>query len=334
MKKFQTLILDKKTIQTLIDMKKAIPAVEAAFREYGLGHAQMPPKIYLELEKFDGDFRAMPVYLSRLNKCSLKWVNAHPGNAKYNLPAVMAVIILSDPQTGFPLSIMDGTYATTLRTGAASGVAAKYLARKDSSRVALIGCGIQGHSQLAALRQIFKIREVNVWGKSEGEVKRFIKEMRRPREIMSASATIASCVQEADIIVTSTPSRAPIVRREWIKKGTHINAIGADAAGKQELDPKILRDAKVVVDDWAQAAHSGEINVPVSLGLLSRADIYAQLGEIVAGKKSGRISQEEVTVFDSTGLAIQDVAVADLIYKTACRRKVGKVVDLLGVGGK
>lgn len=140
---------------------------------------------------------------------------------------------------------------------------------------------------------------------------------------------IKDCAKGADIIVTTTVSRKPIVKAQWLKKGTHINAIGADAKGKEELDPDILKDARVIVDCWEQASHSGEINVPFKKGLISKKDIYADIGEIVTGKKKGRTNKDQITVFDSTGLAIQDVAIADLIYKLAIKNKKGRWVRLV-----
>ena len=325
----KTLILGQKDVAKLVDVKSAIGAVEQAFAEYGLGRARMPPKIYLDLPEFSGDFRAMPSYVSKFKLCTLKWVNAHPRNAAFGLPAVMAVLIVSDPKTGFPLAIMDGTLATSLRTGAGGAVAAKYLARKDSSVVALVGCGVQARAQLVALREIFKIKDVRVWGHQKALAARFIHAMKRPGEAMTAAKNIQECVAGADIVVTTTPSRVPLVQSGWIKEGTHINAIGADAPGKEELDPKILKRAKVVVDDFAQAAHSGEINVPVQKGIFKLKDIHASLGEIVAGRKKGRTSEREVTVFDSTGLAIQDTAVASLIYKAALKKKLGARMTII-----
>ena len=320
----KTLILGKKDVEKVVDIKRAIGAVEEAFCEYGLGRAQMPPKIYLDLPEFAGDFRAMPSYARKFKLCTLKWVNAHPQNAAFGLPAVMAILIVNDPRTGFPLAIMDGTLATSVRTGAGGAVAAKYLARRNSSVVALIGCGVQARSQLSALREIFKIKKVRVWGHQKTLAARFIRAMKKSGEAMTVAATIQQCVKDADIVVTTTPSRKPIVQSAWIKDGTHINAIGADAPGKQELDPKVLKRARVVVDDLEQASHSGEINVPIIKGLLKPKDIHATLGEIVAGRKKGRTSPREVTVFDSTGLAIQDTAVASLIYKAALKKGLGK----------
>ncbi len=329
MKTNKTLILSGKDVERLVDMKRAIYYVERAFRDYALGKAQMPAKVYLYLDKYNGDFRAMPAYLESMDTCVVKWVNVHPNNKRIGLPTVMATLILSDPKTAYPLCIMDGTYLTSLRTGAAGGVAAKYLARKNSSVVGLVGCGVQAKTQLLALKEYFPIKKVYVWGHKPSFVKEFIKTMRRLPYTFVASDSIKQCVANADIIVTTTPSRKPLVKREWLKEGAHINAIGADAKGKQELEANILKQAKVVIDDLAQASHSGEINVPWAKHLITQKQIYAQLGDIVIGRKKGRTNNREITVFDSTGLAIQDAAVAKLIYQTALRKRLGKWVKLI-----
>jgi len=330
MKKFhKTLVLDKDDVSKLIDPKGAIGAVEDVFREYGKGRTQMPPKIYLHLDRYSGDFRAMPAYVEKLNRCVLKWVNVHPKNRTLGLPAVMAIIILSDPASGFPLCIMEGAYATALRTGAAAAVAAKYLARKGSRSVGMVGCGAQARSQLRVLMEVFDMKEVSVWGHERAEADRFVSDMKHTGVKFTVAESVKECVRAKDIVVTTTPSRRPIVKLEWIKKGAHINAIGADAKGKEELDPRILKKAKVVVDSWEQASHSGEINVPVGKGLISKKDIYADIGEIVSGKKKGRSGVSEITVFDSTGLAIQDAAVANLIYKGAIRKGLGRRIRFI-----
>lgn len=327
--KHKTLILERRIIENIINMKDAVKAIEFAYREYGLNRCNMPPKIYLDLVKHNGDFRAMPGYIEGLNKCALKWVNVHPDNIGKGLPTVMAVIILSDPSNGFPLCIMDGTLATNLRTGAAGGLAAKYLARKNSNVIGLVGCGAQAKTQLMALNGLFKIKEVMVWGHKESFINNFIKNNRKMDLKFTAAKNVKECVENSDIVITTTPSRKPLVKLEWLKKGVHINAIGADAKGKEELSPLILKNAKVVIDSWEQASHSGEINVPVRKGIISKKDIYADIGEIVTGKKKARTNETEITVFDSTGLAIQDVAISDLIYKTAIKKKLGKWVNLI-----
>lgn len=328
MKIHKTLILEGRLIRRVIGITDALKAVEFAFRYLGKGKIQMPAKIYLHLDKYKGDFRAMPAYIEGLEACGIKWVNVHPENRPKGLPSVMAIIILSDCRTGLPLCIMDGTYITALRTGASGGIAAKYLSRKNAHRIALVGCGAQARTQLIAIGRVRNIQQVNVCGLTEKEAAGFIKDMRYLKLKMRACKTIKECVRDCDIVVTATPSRHPIVKLEWLKPGAHINAIGADAKGKQELDPEILKNAKVVVDAWEQAAHSGEINVPLAKGQISRGDIYGNIGEVVIGAK-GRRSEKEITVFDSTGLAIQDMALADIAYKKALKLKQGKYVSFL-----
>lgn len=326
----KTLILGAQDIKKLIDMPAALRIVEKAFIAQAQGAVQMPAKIYLHLDRYRGDFRAMPAYIEGMDACGIKWVNVHPGNKKHNLASVMAVIILNDPRTGFPLAVMDGTRITNLRTGASGGIAAKYLARKDSARVSLVGCGNQAQTQLAALRPFFKIRSVSIYDRDCSKSRRFVRKMNFLGLKIRCCASIEDCLSGADIVVTTTPSRKPIIKSGWIAPGTHINAIGADARGKEELEPQILKKAKVVVDDRIQAMHSGEINVPLAKKIIKENDIYAALGEVIAGRKKGRVSKDEITVFDSTGLAICDIAAADYVYKEALRRKIGRYIRLLG----
>lgn len=315
----KTVILKRKDIEKLIDINHVLGIVEKAYRAQGQGKVQMPAKIYLHLDKYAGDFRAMPAYIEGSDACGIKWVNVHPNNKEYGLPAVMAIIILNDPKTGFPLAVMDGTYITSLRTAAAGGIAAKHLANKNSSSVSLVGCGVQARAQIAALKELFKIKLVKVCDLSESQAINFIEEMKFLGLKMNYYPDIKECLSGSDIVVTTTPARKPIIKSEWIGSGVHINAIGADAKGKEELAPALLKRAKIIVDDITQAVHSGEINVPISKKIFKASDVYAEIGEIVAGKKAGRTKEDEITVFDSTGLAILDVAVANYVYKKALK---------------
>ena len=324
----RVLFLTEAEVADLISMRDTIGAVEDSFRAKGLGKTQMPPKSYVYFPR--GDFRAMPAYLEELGAAGVKVVNVHPNNPKeHNLPSVMATILLLDPNTGAPISIMGGTKITEVRTGATGAVAAKYLARKDSRVVAIVGTGVQARSQLVGLREVLKIGEVRVWGMNLEKAKACASRM---GEVIGAEVfterTVEGAVRGADVIVTVTPVTEPLVRDEWIGDGAHINAIGADAPGKEELDPNILRRAKIFVDDYEQALHSGEVNVPVSRGIIGRENVHAELGEVIAGKKSGRTSSEEITVFDSTGLAIHDVATAWMIYEKARAAGRGSEIDL------
>ncbi|MDI6884227.1 MAG: alanine dehydrogenase [Hadesarchaea archaeon] len=327
----KVLLLSRAEVEGLISMREAIEAVEQAFRAKGLGKIQMPAKSYVYFKDYNGDFRVMPAYLEEMGAAGVKIVNAHPRNPKeYGLPTVMATIVLLDPKTGAPLAIMDGTWITNIRTGAGGAVAAKYLARKDSRVAAMVGAGVQAKTQLLALNEVLKIEEVRVNDLSVGKAEKYAKEMGKKLGLdTKATKETRKAVEGADIVVTTTPSRRPVLMNNWVSEGMHINAIGADAPGKQELDPEILMRAKVVVDDVEQAIHGGEVNVPLSKGLIARGDIYADLGEIVTKKKPGRTSHDEITVFDSTGLAVQDIATDWIVYKKAKRMGKGREVELL-----
>lgn len=329
-----SLLLSDDEVRDIISLGEVINAVEIAFREKGLGRVQMPPKIYLSFKRYNGDLRAMPSYLEELDISAVKVVNSHPDNReKHGLPTVMATIILIDPKSGFPIAIMGGTTITDMRTGAAGGIAAKYLARKNSKVVGMVGAGAQARTQLMALLEVFSsIEEVRVWSRSEKTRRDFKDGMEAKYGHLCKIITTESvkeAVNGADIIVTTTPSRTPLVMDEWVQPGTHLNCIGADAPGKEELDPLILKRAKIVVDDWEQASHSGEINVPLDIGIISREDVWAELGEVVAGKKPGRTSSEEITIFVSTGLAIQDAVTANLVYQRALERGIGKRIKIV-----
>lgn len=316
-----TLILSAKDLRGLYTVELGLSAVERAFRAHGLGEALMPPKVYLSLPKYDGDFRAMPAFLD--GSAGVKWVNAHPRNPeKHNLPTVRALYILSDPDTASPLAILDGTLLTAWRTGAAGGVASKFLAKKAPRTLGLVGCGVQARVFIDAHRAIYGELELLLADASDAAAKALQAE--KGGRIVSLQEACG-----ADIVCTSTPVRSPIVKREWIRPGTHINAMGADAPGKQELDARILTDGRVFIDDTEQATHSGEVNVPLHDGLFKEEQIAGTLGEVVAGKKPGR-SGDEITVFDSTGLALQDVALARALYDVALKRGVGQQLDIVG----
>jgi alanine dehydrogenase len=327
----KTLVLSEEAVKKLLTFEEVTDAVESAFRMKGLGHAQMPPKQYLFMKKYNGDVRTMPAYLEETDAVAIKVVNSHPENRKHGLPTVMATIILVDPRTGTP--IMGGTWITALRTGAAGAIAAKHLAKSNPKNVGFVGAGTQARTQLMGLQSVFNIEEVRVWDLNEKAAAKYAEEMtiKYSQSSVCSVKSIEKAVQGADIIVTATPSRKPLVSAEWVNEGTHINCVGADAPGKQELDPAILVKSKIVVDDWSQSCHGGEINVPLAKGIIRREDVWGDICEIVAGLKQGRTSSEEITVFVSTGLAIQDAATANIVYRKALKQKIGKHVEILNI---
>lgn len=313
-----TLFLNKNDVRSLLNMADVIEAVEQAFKDWALGKAKMPAKAYLVLEQ--GDFRAMPRAIP--GAAGMKWVNVHTQNQSLGLPTVMAIIIYNDPATGYPLAVMDGTDITAYRTGAASAIASKYLARKDSHSLGIVGAGRQSYTQLTAHGELFDLQQIKVFDKRDAAVETFIKSF----SAYSLKACSLEETVDSDIVCTVTPAREPFLKSEWVRPGTHINAIGADAEGKEELDPSLLKKAVVVVDDLRQAAAAGEINVPVRNGLFAVEEVYATLSEIIAGKKKGRKDKKAITIFDSTGLAIEDIAVAKLVYDKA--REAGGYLSL------
>ncbi|MBI3083728.1 MAG: ornithine cyclodeaminase family protein [Candidatus Omnitrophica bacterium] len=320
-----TLLLTQREVARLIDLRTAIQIVRESFKAMARGEAVMPPKLYLPLPH-RSDFRAMPAFLQRPAACGVKWVNVHPHNRVRGLPTVMAVIVINDPSTGFPLAVMDGLFITKLRTAAAAAVAARALATRTSRVLGLVGCGAQADTLVLAHAEIFRLIQVKAWGYFPHEAQRFCRRMRRllPRVAFEPCATIERSVRDVDLLVTVTPSRRPLVKRAWLAPGTHISALGADAPGKQELDPRILHGATIVVDDRTQAIHAGELNVPIRRGQLSPRRIHATLGDVLIGRKPGRRSPDELTVFDSTGLAIHDVALGYEAVRQARRQGVAR----------
>jgi alanine dehydrogenase len=321
------LLLSEQEIAELISIEEVMEAVELAFKEDALGYAQNPPKVYLKFPKYNGDLRVMPAYLDRQDIASVKIVSVHPDNLqKFGLPSVRGSILLLDPRNGSLLSIMDGKYITAMRTAAAGGIAAKYLANENSKVAAFIGAGVQARKQLLSLLSVCScLEEIRVWDISPKAVDMLISDMKpKANQIKVVDANnVAAAVPGADIVVTTTPSREPLILDSWVSDGTHFNCIGADAPGKEELDPKILKRAKIIVDNYEQAFHSGEVNVPLSKGIIRKSDIWAELGEILTGKKAGRTSAKEITVFDTTGIAVQDAITAKLVYQKAFHSKRG-----------
>ena len=326
----QTLLLDQAAVDENTQMPEVIQAVEDAFAAYENGDAQMPAKSYIDLPEYNGDFRSMPAYLDAgdWDAAGIKWVNVHPDNPeKFDLPTVMGTMIYSDPETAFPLAIMDGTELTMKRTGAAAAVATRHLAVEDATSLGIVGAGVQSYTQLSAIAEVRPIETVVVSDLDEEAVAAFIDYFGDRFDVRGGSiAEAASC----DVLSTVTPVETPIVLAEHVGEHTHINAMGADAEGKHEITDEVLLNAKLVIDDHAQTTHSGEINVPYQDGVLTDEDLYGELGEIVVGTKDGRTADDGITVFDSTGLAIQDVAAAHVVYEHADDNDNGTPFGLVG----
>ena len=322
----KTLILGRTDMMGLLTPAEYNACVEQAYRMHGERRFYMEPKGHIVLDKYPGEWEAMPSYIEEPEAAACKWVSIREQNrAKFDLPTVFSILIYTHPETGFPLAICDGSYHTVMRTGSAAAVSAKWLARKDSKRLAIVGAGNMAEGVLATCNEVFDWDEVRVWSRSQATVDHFLaaEQPKYPDLTIVGSTSLEDVVPHADVVVTITPARGPIVRDEWIAPGTHIAAVGADKDGDQELDPKILQRARIFVDDIRQCRTDGEINVPLQQGLLKEDDIAGEIGEVVAGKKQGRTSEGEVTVFDSTGIALQDSATVPVEYERAVAAGVG-----------
>jgi alanine dehydrogenase len=327
----QTRLLSAEDVIESTTIADVVDAVEDAFAAYARGDVQMPAKSYIDLPRYNGDFRSMPAYMDagEWDAAAVKWVNVHPDNEEqFDLPTVMGTIIYSDPRNAFPLALLDGTTITRMRTGAAAAVATRHLAPEAATSLGLVGAGTQAYAQLEAIATVRDIDEVVVSDVDPEAVAAFIDAFEDDYDVREgAIEEAATC----DVLSTLTPVREPIV--DAVGPNTHVNAMGADAAGKHEIADEILRDATLVIDDYEQCTHSGEINVPWSEGLLDDEDIYAELGDIVMDAIAGRGESggpEGVTVFDSTGLAIQDVAAAHVAYEQAEAADTGTPFSLVG----
>ncbi len=309
------LILTDSDLERLVSMGDAIEAVERAFEKLAQGLVQMPERTIMAVR--DGYILQMPCYIEGLSIATTKIVSTYPDNPKRGLPTTPAWIVVNDAETGMVKAILEATYLTALRTGAVTAVAAKYLAPKESRVAAIIGCGFQGRFQAWALTEVFRLQTLWAYDISKERRSRFVEEMseRLNVEVLEAESG-AQAVGEADIIVTATTSKEPVIRRSWLRDKVHISAIGSFQPDHRELDTETIREAKLVVDSREAALkEAGDILIPIREGAITEGHIYAELGELVLGLKPGRVEGDGLTIFKSVGLAIQDAAVASLALR-------------------
>jgi alanine dehydrogenase len=321
----KTLILSRSDMMGLLTPGEYVDCVEHAFRMHGLGRVYMEPKGHIVLDRYKGEWEVMPSYIEEPEAAACKWVSIREDNTKYELPAVFSILVYTHPETGFPLAICDGSYHTLMRTGASAAVSAKWLAREDSSVLAIIGTGSVAQGTLATCDVVFEWREVRVWSRTQASVDRFLESARPkfPHLAIEGSIDLERAVRGADVVVTGTHARGWIVDDAWIESGTHIAALGADLEGEQELHPAILQRARIFVDDIRQCVPDGEINVALREGLIAESDVAGEIGRVICGELEGRQLDEQITVFDSTGIALQDSATVPLEYERAVAAGVG-----------
>lgn len=323
-----TLVLARRDVASLIGLEDCIGAVERALAAHGRGRSLPPRQLSFHVPggafhlKAAGLLGRRPVLAAKLNA-------NFGGNARRGLPRIQGVVVLQDARDGRLLALFDSIEITRLRTGAITAVAARWLARRDARQGAVCGCGLQGRIQLRALAAVLRLERVRCWDRDRGAALRFAREMSRELGLeLEAVATARAALRDADAIVTCTPARRAFVGAGDVKPGAFLAAVGADAADKQEIAPALLRESRLVVDDLEQAAEIGDLHHALAAGALGRGDVHAELADVVAGRRPGRRSPDETFVFDSTGIALQDVAAAELAYERALTRRVGLRIAL------
>ena len=303
MKSDNPLYLNEEHVRKHLRMAELIPAMEKALIEFSAGKVTQPVRSVIKVDPPGGFLGLMPALTP--NELGLKAVTFYPSNAERGIPTHMATIFLVDPQTGTPLAIMDGRLITEMRTAAVSAAATKLLAAPDAKILAILGSGVQAHSHVEALRLVRQFGEIRVWSPTSEHAKRFAKEI----EAIAMSAEQA--VHGADVIVTATNSKTPVLKGAWLKPGCHVNAIGACRPDWRELDDEAMSNVVFVDSREGALNESGDV-------ILSGAEIYAELGEALAEKVPSRAN--ETTIFKSLGMAVEDIAAAMLVYRSATRR--------------
>lgn len=323
------LLLNREEVRSVLTMQDCMEVVEKAFAELANGTADLPLRTNIKPQ--DGLALYMPAYLKEMGALACKVVSVYKNNpTRWQLPTTLGKVLLQDPATGDIICIMDGGLLTAIRTGAASGIATKYLARTDSQQtVGIFGAGVQAKCQLEAVAIARDITKALVFDISAENATKFQREMSKKLGIEIEVLKDPAQILAADILCTASSSLTPIFRGEDVRKGTHINGIGSHTPNARELDTTIIRRARLVGDSYSAClTEAGDIMIPISEGAITKDHLYAELGEIITGKKIGRLGDDEVTLFKSNGLAIQDVAAAKLVYDQALKAGIGQRVEL------
>jgi alanine dehydrogenase len=314
----ETLVLTRRDVRELLGLDECIAGVEAAFRLHAEGRSLAPG--VLAVQARDGGFhvKAAGLELGRRYFAAKTNANFSSNPARHGLPAIQGVIVLADADDGRPLAVMDSIEVTIRRTAAATAVAARLLARPDSATATICGCGSQGREQLRALARVLPLGRAHAFDTDEAAARAFSRELSDELGIeVTPARELAAAVAASDVCVTCTPAREPFLMRDHVRPGTFVAAVGADSPDKRELEPRLLADAVLVVDVLEQCAAIGELHHALAAGVMTRERVHAELADVVTGRRPGRRSPDEITIFDSTGTALQDVATAAAVYEKA-----------------
>jgi alanine dehydrogenase len=323
-------ILSREDVRQALPLSVAAEAMKGAFAQLSTGQADVPLRVPLDVPRHNGVTLLMPAYLSADDQMAIKIVSVFHDNPAQGLPLIYALVVVVDATTGRPVAVMDGTYLTALRTGATSGAATDLLARQDARTAAIFGAGVQGRTQLEGVCAVRPIQEAWVYDAVPERAAAYATEVSQRLSLpVRVAEKPAEAVRRADVICTATTSSSPVFEDVDVRPGTHINAVGAYTPEMQEIPAETVLRARVVIDHYeASLAEAGDLLIPIKQGLMTKDHIYAELGEIAAGLKPGRASSEEITLFKSVGVAVQDVAAAGAVLEAARRLNLGTEVAL------
>jgi ornithine cyclodeaminase len=320
------LLLSEQDVRMLLSMDDLITVMEGALVQFSTGAAQQPLRTVLQVGPQRAFFGVMPAFISEPPALGTKLVTVFGSNAAEGLPTHLATIALLEPATGALLAVLDGRYITEARTAAVSALSAKLLAKEDAGILAIIGSGVQARSHLQALSRVRTLKDVRVWSPTREHRERFVSEMRAHVDApISAKASVAEAARDADLIALVTSSREPVLLSEWVADGAHICAVGACRPDQREMDTALVARGRIYVDSRTGAlAEAGDIVLPIAEGAFDGSKIAGEIGELAAGRTAGRASRDEVTIFKSLGMAVEDVAAAHMAYTGATERGLGR----------
>ena len=326
-----TLVLNSSEIKKCVQLNgQLIPIIEDAFKSLALGKTTMPPILRLDIEKYHGESDVKAAYIDGLDSYAIKVASGFFNNPNLGLPSSNGLMILLDSKTGVLKSVLlDKGYLTDVRTAIAGAIAAKHLSNPESSNVGIIGAGIQAKMQLEALLLVRNIKTAYIWSRDSKKTNKFVQNIKDKINIkIIACESPEQTVNLSEILITCTPSKSPIIKSEWLKKGLHITAMGSDAEMKNELDPKIIKDCDYYIpDSQSQTSILGELNHAIKAGLVSAEKKYNELGSVIINSNLGRRNIKDVTVADLTGTGVQDTAIARHTYKISADKGFGKMIE-------
>ena len=326
-----TLVLNSSEIKKCVQLNgQLIPIIEDAFKSLALGKTTMPPILRLDIEKYHGESDVKAAYIDGLDSYAIKVASGFFNNPNLGLPSSNGLMILLDSKTGVLKSVLlDKGYLTDVRTAIAGAIAAKHLSNPESSNVGIIGAGIQAKMQLEALLLVRNIKTAYIWSRDSKKTNKFVQNIKDKINIkIIACESPEQTVNLSEIVITATPSKSPIIKSEWLKKGLHITAMGSDAEMKNELDPKIIKDCDYYIpDSQSQTSILGELNHAIKAGLVSAEKKYNELGSVIINSNLGRRNINDVTVADLTGTGVQDTAIARHTYKISADKGFGIMIE-------